>query len=76
MLSVRGAARGRGSLSRRAGAVCCVTPREFVERRQRYICIEWNDRMSATGPRYAIYFVPAREIDLYKFGTSIIGYDC
>ena len=32
--------------------------------------------MPEAGPRYAIYFVPASETDLYKFGTSIIGYDC
>ena len=32
--------------------------------------------MSATGPRYAIYFVPTPDSDLYKFGASIIGYDC
>ena len=34
-----------------------------------------------TGPseawtRYAIYFVPAAESALYRFGSSILGYDC
>jgi putative phosphonate metabolism protein len=28
------------------------------------------------GARYAIYFVPRRETDLYQFGASVIGYDC
>jgi putative phosphonate metabolism protein len=26
--------------------------------------------------RYAIYFVPADQLDLYRFGCSILGYDC
>lgn len=26
--------------------------------------------------RYAIYFVPAAESELYRFGCSILGYDC
>ena len=28
------------------------------------------------GPRYAIYFVPAEEGALYRFGSSWLGYDC
>ena len=28
------------------------------------------------GPRYAIYFVPAAQSNLYRFGSSILGYDC
>ena len=28
------------------------------------------------GPRYAIYFVPAPDTDLYRFGSSVLGYDC
>ena len=32
--------------------------------------------MPVPGPRYAIYFVPGRASDLYKFGASILGYDC
>ena len=28
------------------------------------------------GPRYAIYFVPAAGSDLYRFDSSILGYDC
>jgi hypothetical protein len=28
------------------------------------------------GPRYAIYFVPAAESDLYRFGSAVLGYDC
>jgi len=28
------------------------------------------------GPRYAIYFIPAAESDLYRFGSAILGYDC
>jgi Protein of unknown function (DUF1045) len=27
-------------------------------------------------PRYAIYFVPAAQSDLYRFGSSVLGYDC
>ena len=27
-------------------------------------------------PRYAIYFVPAEDTNLYRFGASILGYDC
>jgi Protein of unknown function (DUF1045) len=32
--------------------------------------------MMDEGPRYAIYFVPAAGSDLYRFGSSILGYDC
>jgi Protein of unknown function (DUF1045) len=28
------------------------------------------------GPRYAIYFVPAVQSRLYRYGSSILGYDC
>lgn len=28
------------------------------------------------GPRYAIYFVPAADTDLYRFGAAVLGYDC
>src|SRR5262249_20756628 len=33
-------------------------------------------RHLAIGPRYAIYFVPDRTTALYKFGASLLGYDC
>jgi hypothetical protein len=29
-----------------------------------------------TAPRYAIYFVPGRDTELYRFGASVLGYDC
>lgn len=29
-----------------------------------------------TQPRYAIYFVPGADSGLYRFGASILGYDC
>jgi len=29
-----------------------------------------------TGPRYAIYFVPAAATALYRFGAAVLGYDC
>ena len=29
-----------------------------------------------SGPRFAIYFVPAPETALFQFGSSVIGYDC
>jgi putative phosphonate metabolism protein len=28
------------------------------------------------GPRYAIYFVPGPETGLYRFGATVLGYDC
>jgi hypothetical protein len=28
------------------------------------------------GPRYAIYFVPAAQSALYRYGSSVLGYDC
>lgn len=28
------------------------------------------------GPRYAIYFVPEAQSDLYRCGSTILGYDC
>jgi putative phosphonate metabolism protein len=28
------------------------------------------------GPRYAIYFVPAAQSQLYRYGSSVLGYDC
>ena len=30
----------------------------------------------AEGPRYAIFFVPPPDSDLYRFGSSVLGYDC
>src|SRR5262245_61120389 len=30
----------------------------------------------ASAPRYAIYFVPAADSPLYRFGSSVLGYDC
>jgi putative phosphonate metabolism protein len=33
-----------------------------------------SDLMS--GPRYAIYFVPGAHTPLYRFGASVLGYDC
>jgi hypothetical protein len=27
-------------------------------------------------PRYAIYFVPAAESEFFRFGSSVLGYDC
>lgn len=29
-----------------------------------------------TRPRYAIYFVPGADSGLYRFGASVLGYDC
>jgi len=31
---------------------------------------------TSAGARYAIYFVPAAQLDFYRFGCSILGYDC
>jgi putative phosphonate metabolism protein len=28
------------------------------------------------GPRYAIYFVPAADSELHRFGSAVLGYDC
>jgi hypothetical protein len=28
------------------------------------------------GPRYAIYFVPAADSVLYRYGSAVLGYDC
>src|SRR5579872_6958585 len=28
------------------------------------------------GPRYALYFVPAANSDLFRCGSAILGYDC
>lgn len=28
------------------------------------------------GPRFAIYFVPAADTALYRFGAAVLGYDC
>jgi hypothetical protein len=27
-------------------------------------------------PRYAVFFVPSSHSDLYRFGSSVVGYDC
>lgn len=32
--------------------------------------------MNRSTPRYAIYFVPGADTALYRFGTSVLGYDC
>ena len=39
--------------------------------------VELRDWMSseAPAPRYAIYFVPAAETALYRFGAAVLGYD-
>ena len=31
---------------------------------------------SGSEPRYAIYFVPGTDSELYRFGASVLGYDC
>src|ERR1700692_3555819 len=31
---------------------------------------------SGPEPRYAIYFVPGADSELYRFGASVLGYDC
>jgi putative phosphonate metabolism protein len=31
---------------------------------------------SGPEPRYAIYFVPGTDSELYRFGASVLGYDC
>jgi hypothetical protein len=33
-------------------------------------------RSDDNGPRYAIYFVPAADTKFYRYGSSILGYDC
>jgi putative phosphonate metabolism protein len=39
---------------------------------------KWYQKRMTTSDdaRYAIYFVPAAQMDLYRFGCSILGYDC
>ena len=32
--------------------------------------------MAEYAPRYAIYFVPAADTALYRFGACVLGYDC
>ena len=32
--------------------------------------------MEAQGPRYAVYFVPAAQSELYRFGSAVLQYDC
>jgi putative phosphonate metabolism protein len=32
--------------------------------------------MTTTAPRYAIYVVPRADTALYRFGASVLGYDC
>jgi len=29
-----------------------------------------------SAPRYAVYFVPSRQSALYRYGSSVLGYDC
>jgi putative phosphonate metabolism protein len=31
---------------------------------------------ASTAPRFAIYFVPAADSELYRFGAAVLGYDC
>lgn len=33
-------------------------------------------RAVGQGPRYAIYYVPAAQSRLYRYGSAILGYDC
>jgi Protein of unknown function (DUF1045) len=32
--------------------------------------------VASVNPRYAIYFVPAADSALYRFGAAVLGYDC
>jgi hypothetical protein len=32
--------------------------------------------MEEQGPRYAVYFIPAADSDLYRFGSAVLQYDC
>jgi Protein of unknown function (DUF1045) len=32
--------------------------------------------MNDCSPRYAIYFVPGAETEFYRYGSSVLGYDC
>jgi hypothetical protein len=32
--------------------------------------------METRTPRYAVYFVPAQETKLYRFGSAVLAYDC
>lgn len=32
--------------------------------------------MADGAPRYAVYFVPAADTDLYRFGSAVLRYDC
>jgi uncharacterized protein DUF1045 len=32
--------------------------------------------MAEEAPRYAVYFVPAADSDLYRFGSAVLQYDC
>jgi hypothetical protein len=36
----------------------------------------WNVLRDDNGPRYAIYFVPEADTKFYRYGSSILGYDC
>ena len=31
--------------------------------------------MADQAPRYAVYFVPAADSDLYRFGSAVLQYD-
>jgi putative phosphonate metabolism protein len=37
---------------------------------------EQDSLVVAQGPRYAIYYVPAPGSDLFRFGSTALGYDC
>jgi putative phosphonate metabolism protein len=34
------------------------------------------DERATSAPRFAIYFVPAADTELYRFGAAVLGYDC
>jgi hypothetical protein len=44
-------------------------------RRPSFAVLAAEDRAISIGPRYAIYFVPPPDSDLYRFGSGVLGYD-
>jgi Protein of unknown function (DUF1045) len=38
--------------------------------------VGWGTAAVSQGPRYAIFYVPPADSELFRFGSAVLGYDC
>jgi putative phosphonate metabolism protein len=72
----QGSARWLSQAAPAASATESLTLRLLMNFRESAQSREAGSTMPDQNARYAVYFVPAAESDLYRFGSSVLGYDC